>query len=799
MNMTNILKFKNFVSEKLNIKPIQKSELEQGNLYKRIPTFYVYKGWLCAPNIFFEGEYAVSEQPIPNAPDVSLYGVYRTYDEFKKGIFYINMSFHIIIFSANLFKYAMEFHSANTPRGFFKKNNVFVIKDDKLLVIYRLADFNKLKKENESKHISEKLNIKPVSIDAYKKANEEKAAKFIEKFCLVYNETAKQYDCHSNMRLNNADLLRGKIPVRLGIVDGDFICNGCDSLVSLENAPIAVNGNFEYSGCDSLKSLKGAPLHVGGHFECRYCNMETLEYSPKTLGRDFDCSHCDNLKSLHGVTQTIRGAFRCSYCDNITNLKDSPSKIEGTLDCSVCINLQSLDGMADEVTSIDCSYCTSLKSLVGSPKNLYGNFDCRGCDSLKNLIGAPQIIGGNFRCGDSENLESLEGAPKRVETFSCAASVNLKTLEHSPLSVVKYYCTDCDSLKNLIGITQDVKETIVCYNCENLESLEGAPQDFKGYFSCGQCGNLKSLEFLPQGAKRKVLPDHLKSSKTQKTVTANEKLNIQPLSRNEAIGRSNRINNKIKKFIKRNFLTYNEATGLYDCEYDVKVYNFDIINEMFPIKFGYIKGNFDCSSTDLYSLKGAPYRIDGEMLCNNMPYLKNLEYAPKHVGGDFSISGCDNLESLEGAPSYIGCDFVCNFCHKLKNLKGVPNEIGWKFDCGLCSGLESLEGAPQEVGGSFMCNDNESLVSLEHSPLSVGGGFHCENCEKLKNLVGMSQTVGDEINCEDCDNLESLEGVPQDFAGKLYCSGCFNLKSLDFLPPKATCSLPKHLTTKKAL
>lgn len=539
--MTNILKYKNFVSEKLNIKPIQKSELEQGNIHKRIPTFYVYKGWLCAPNIFFEGEYAVSEQPIPNAPDVSLYGVYRTYDEFKKGIFYINMSFHIIIFSANLFTYAMEFHSANTPRGFFKKNNVFVIKDDKLLVIYRFADFNKLKKENESKHISEKLNIKPVLIDSYKKSNEEKAAKFIEKFCLVYNETAKQYDCNSNMRLNNADLLRGKIPVRLGIVDGDFICNGCDSLVSLENAPIAVNGNFDCSGCDRLKSLKGAPLHVGGHFECRYCNMETLEYSPKTLGRDFDCSHCGNLKSLHGVTQTIRGTFRCSYCDNITDLKDSPSKIEGTLDCSVCVNLQSLEGMADEVTSIDCSYCTSLKSLVGSPKNLYGNFDCRGCDSLKNLIGAPQIIGGNFRCGDSENLESLEGAPKRVETFSCAASVNLKTLEHSPLSVAKYYCTDCDSLKNLIGITQDVKETIICYQCKNLESLEGAPQDFNGYFSCGGCDNLKSLEYLPKGTRRKVLPDHLKSSKTQKTVTANEKLNIQPMTKTS-------LSNAVSKF-----------------------------------------------------------------------------------------------------------------------------------------------------------------------------------------------------------------------------------------------------------
>ena len=49
-------------------------------------------------------------------------------------------------------------------------------------------------------------------------------------------------------------------------IKGDFACDNCHSLKSLEGAPKEVGGDFRCSYCDSLKSLKGAPKEVGGNF-----------------------------------------------------------------------------------------------------------------------------------------------------------------------------------------------------------------------------------------------------------------------------------------------------------------------------------------------------------------------------------------------------------------------------------------------------------------------------------------------------------------------------------------------------
>ena len=57
------------------------------------------------------------------------------------------------------------------------------------------------------------------------------------------------------------------------MVDWDFDCSYCSSLVSLEGAPKEVGGSFYCNGCESLTSLKGAPKEVGGWFDCSNCSI----------------------------------------------------------------------------------------------------------------------------------------------------------------------------------------------------------------------------------------------------------------------------------------------------------------------------------------------------------------------------------------------------------------------------------------------------------------------------------------------------------------------------------------------
>ena len=56
-----------------------------------------------------------------------------------------------------------------------------------------------------------------------------------------------------------------------GVVNGDFSCEFCDSLITLKGAPKEVGGNFDCRRCRSLTTLEGAPKKVGGSFICRDC------------------------------------------------------------------------------------------------------------------------------------------------------------------------------------------------------------------------------------------------------------------------------------------------------------------------------------------------------------------------------------------------------------------------------------------------------------------------------------------------------------------------------------------------
>ena len=66
-------------------------------------------------------------------------------------------------------------------------------------------------------------------------------------------------------------------------ISGDFHCDFCNSLTSLEGAPKEVSGDFFCHHCKSLTSLEGAPKEVGWNFNCVHCKVEFTEEDVKKV------------------------------------------------------------------------------------------------------------------------------------------------------------------------------------------------------------------------------------------------------------------------------------------------------------------------------------------------------------------------------------------------------------------------------------------------------------------------------------------------------------------------------------
>ena len=217
-----------------------------------------------------------------------------------------------------------------------------------------------------------------------------------------------------------------------------------------------------------------------------------------------------------------------------------------------------------------------------------------------------------------------------------------------------------------------------------------------------------------------------------------------------------------------------------------------------------VEGNFDCSSNQLTSLKGAPRTVNGDFNCSHNQLsdlrggpenvrgafrcwynqLTSLFGAPQHVGGEFNcnlnmltdLQGapqyvgqgfyCTNnvLTSLNGAPRYVGGVFICSY-NQLVNLQGAPNEVNGLFNCGH-NKLVSLQGIPQEIKKGFDCSHNE-LRNLQGVPQDVRGDFNCSH-NHLADLQGAPQHVGGDFNCF-CNELTSLQGAPQVIKGTFDC------------------------------
>ena len=175
-----------------------------------------------------------------------------------------------------------------------------------------------------------------------------------------------------------------------------------------------------------------------------------------------------------------------------------------------------------------------------------------------------------------------------------------------------------------------------------------------------------------------------------------------------------------------------------------------------------VDGRFDCSEQGLSEFKGVRFGVVRGCFNCEKNLLTSLVGAPREVRGSFWCRD-NQLTSLVGAPEKVGEDFDCG-SNRLTSLEGAPQEVG-SFYC-YNNLLTSLVGAPREVGGVFSCDDNH-LKSLVGSPQNVKSSFYCEN-NHLTSLVGAPQEVGWNFACGN-NLLTSLEGAPRKVGYYFWC------------------------------
>lgn len=208
----------------------------------------------------------------------------------------------------------------------------------------------------------------------------------LEKFPhLKLNKETGRYDYDDLLYLNNGYIIDGHFPIPLGVIDGEFNCNDCIMLQTLENAPTEVKGQFNCGHNKNLKSLKGMPQKVGrGIFVAGNDKLENLEGMPRVCNGTLQAYSCKNLKSLKGAPEIVRGTCYFSGNDQLIDLQGCPQEIGGKLDLAGCTNLKSLKGIARKIgKGIMLYHCDNLQSLEGIPSNFHGQLCINECPKLK--------------------------------------------------------------------------------------------------------------------------------------------------------------------------------------------------------------------------------------------------------------------------------------------------------------------------------------------------------------------------------------------------------------------------------
>lgn len=143
-----ILKFDEFISEKLNIKPLSSDRLQKEA--DGIPNFYLYKGKCGDKNDVYSADVLISENPLPQYDNHEEYknqliGKYHSFDQVKKVLddMKTECTSEFEIFSAKLKDYAKLYFNEKTISNLLRKHVLFGIDDSgNIIRIYSVMHYS---------------------------------------------------------------------------------------------------------------------------------------------------------------------------------------------------------------------------------------------------------------------------------------------------------------------------------------------------------------------------------------------------------------------------------------------------------------------------------------------------------------------------------------------------------------------------------------------------------------------------------------------------------------------------------
>jgi len=196
---------------------------------------------------------------------------------------------------------------------------------------------------------------------------------------------------------------------------------------------------------------------------------------------------------------------------------------------------------------------------------------------------------------------------------------------------------------------------------------------------------------------------------------------------------------EIEEWLKKNSInSYIITNDLHVSVFGNVNLNGKIEGEKLPIKFKTVDGIFDISNNSLKSLEGSPQSVSKDFICSS-----------------------NNLTSLLGAPYKVG-SFDCSN-NKLTSLSYAPKEVDGYFDC-HSNELLSIIGSPRTIKGYFKCSKNK-IGSLKGGTKYVESSFDCSN-NFIEELVGGPITVGQDYICYG-NNLRDLENISDEIGKDL--------------------------------
>jgi hypothetical protein len=176
----------------------------------------------------------------------------------------------------------------------------------------------------------------------------------------------------------------------------------------------------------------------------------------------------------------------------------------------------------------------------------------------------------------------------------------------------------------------------------------------------------------------------------------------------------------------------------------------------------------------LFSLKGLPKNVKGELSIVDCDNLRSLEGCPETVGSAFSLRGLE-LRSLAGCPKKVEMMDVSSLPY-IENMEGAPVEITEDLTIRYCSNLSTLKGCPKKIGGDLTLKNLRELTSLDGAPAYVRS-LKILNAPITSMKGGLKLAKGD-VTLGELLNLENLNGCPEIAFGELNIQTCPNLKSL---------------------